>query len=116
MSIIRREAPPPTESWDALREWSRHTWWERYRASLLVMLPFTTLVIGLATVALFFAEFSLRSAKLMAIIWAIAVPVTALGYMRKMSRAAAQVPPISPASLDPNTAVDIRSSRPEPPN
>ena len=116
MSLFRREAPPPPESWEALREWSLHTWWERYRASLLVMLPFTTVVVGLATVALFFAEFSWRSAKLMAMLWVIGVPITALGYMRKMSRAAAQVPPITPASLDPNTAVDIRSSRPEPPN
>lgn len=116
MSIIRREAPPPTEAWDALREWSRQSWWQRYRISFRVMLPFTTIVIALATVALLVAEFSWRSGKMMLIIWLIAVPVAALGYMRKMARAAAQVPPITPASLDPNTAVDIRSERPQPPH
>ncbi len=79
------------------------------------MLPFTTLVVAVATVALLYAEFSLRSGLMMLIIWLIALPVTALGYMRKMARTAAQVPPISPASLDPNTAVDMRSSRPQPP-
>jgi hypothetical protein len=116
MSIIRREAPPPTDAWDELREWSRRSWWERYRASLMVMLPFTTLVVALASVALLIAEFSWRSGKMMLIIWVIGVPITALGYMRKVGRAAAQVPPISPASLDPNTAVDIRGPRPKAPD
>ncbi len=116
MSIIRREAPPPTEAWDALREWSRQSWWQRFRASLLVMLPFTSLVVAAATAVLLYAELSWRSAKMMFIIWLITLPLTALGYMRKMERAAAQVPPITPASLDPNTAVDIRSERPQPPH
>lgn len=115
MSIVRREAPPPTEAWDELREWSHQSWWRRYQTSLLVMLPFTSLVVAAATVVLLFAEFSWRSGKMMLIIWCIGVPITALGYLRKMDRAAAQVPPITPASLDPNTAVDMRSERARPP-
>jgi hypothetical protein len=114
MSILRRDAPPPSETWDALREWSRQSWWARYRASLLVMLPFTTIVLALAGAAMLVAEFSMRSATLIFVLWLVGVPVTALGYMRRMSRAAAQVPPISPASLNPTTAVDIRGNRESP--
>ncbi|MBL8309548.1 MAG: hypothetical protein JNL19_03900 [Burkholderiales bacterium] len=109
MSLLRRDAPPPVEAWDALREWSQQSGWHRYLASLRVMLPFTSVIIGLAAVALLYAEPSLRSVKLVLGLWAFGVPVTALGYMRRMNRAAAQVPPITPASLDPTTAVDIRS-------
>ena len=116
MSVLRRDAPPPPEAWDDLREWSRQTWWARYRASLLVMLPFTSLVMAMGGVALLIAEFSWRSVVLIAVLWAIGVPLTALGYMRRMSRAAALVPPISPASLNPTTAVDIRGSRERPRN
>lgn len=116
MSLLRRDAPPPMEAWDALREWSQQSWWHRYRASLRVMVPFVSVMIALAAAALLYAEPSLRSAKLALGLWAVGVPVTALGYMRRMNRAAAQVPPITPASLDPTTAVDIRSGRrPEPP-
>jgi hypothetical protein len=104
------------EAWDALREWSQQSWWRRYRASLWAMLPFTTIMMALAAAALLVAEPSWRSAKLALGLWAIGVPVTALGYLRRMNRAAALVPPITPASLDPTTAVDIRSGRrPEPP-
>lgn len=114
MSILRRDAPPPNEAWEALREWSRHSWWERYRASLLVMLPFTSVVMALAAVGLLVAEFSWRSAGLILMLWLIAVPVSALGHMRRMSRAAALVPPMTPASLNPTTAVDIRGNRERP--
>ena len=103
MSLLRRDAPPPAEAWEALREWSRQSWWARYRASLMVMLPFTTLVLAMAAIAL-----------LIVVLWAIGVPVTALGYMRRMARSAALVPPISAASQNPTTAVDIRGNRNRP--
>lgn len=115
MSLLRRDAPPPEEMWDVLRDWSQRTWWQRYRMSLMVMLPFTSVVMALAAVALLFAEFSWRSAALIASLWAIGVPLTALGYMRRVNRSAALVPPITPASRNPTTAVDIRGSRPRPP-
>ena len=111
MSMFRRDVPPPTEAWEGLREWANQSWWNRYRAGLLVMLPFVSFIIALAGVALLVAEPSWRTAKWVGGMWAIGVPLTALGYMRRMGRAAAQVPPISPASSNPTTAVDIRSSR-----
>ena len=111
MSLFRRDTPPPTAAWEGLREWARQSWWQRYRVSVLVMLPFTTLVLALAGIGLLFAEPSWRSARLIAVLWIVAVPITALGYMRRMGRAAAQVPPISAASLNPTTAVDIRDNR-----
>mgnify|MGYP001289261532 CR=1 FL=1 len=114
MSLLRRDAPPPAEAWEALREWSRQSWWARYRASLMVMLPFTTLVLAMAAIALLIAEPSWRSVKLIVVLWAIGVPVTALGYMRRMARSAALVPPISAASQNPTTAVDIRGNRNRP--
>lgn len=113
MSWLRRETPPPTESWEGLREWARHSWWHRYRASVLVMFPFSTLVLVIASIALLFAEPSWRSVRLLAALWVACVLLTGLGYMRRMGRAAAQVPPISAASLDPATAVDIRGGRRE---
>ena len=111
MSLLQRDAPPPTESWEALREWSRQSWWQRYRVSLMVMAPFTTIVLALAGVGLLIAEPSWRSAQLTGVLWVIGVPLTALGNMRRMARAAAQVPPISEASRNPTTAVDIRCNR-----
>ena len=111
MSLLRPDLPPPTDSWDALREWSRQSWWQRYRVSLMVMAPFTTVVLVLAGVGLLIAETSWRSAQLIAVLWVIGVPLTALGNMRRMARAAAQVPPISEASRNPTTAVDIRGNR-----
>jgi hypothetical protein len=111
MSLFRRDSPPPTESWEGLREWSRQAWWQRFRVSLRVMTPFTTLVLALAALGLLMAEFSLRSAALMVVIWVVGVPVTALGYLRRIDRAAAQVPPITSASSNPTTAVDIRGNR-----
>lgn len=111
MSLLRRDVPPPTEAWEALREWARQSWWQRFRVALLVMTPFTTLVLVLAGVGLLFAEPSWRSARLIAVLWVVCIPLTALGYMRRMGRAAAQVPPITAASLNPTTAVDIRGNR-----
>ena len=111
MSMFRRETPPPTEAWESLREWSNQSWWGRYRSSVLVMLPFVSFIIALAGIALFVAEPSWRTAKWVGGLWAFGVPVTALGYMRRMNRSAAMVPPISSASLNPTTAVDIRGNR-----
>ena len=111
MSFLRRDVPPPTEAWESLREWANDSWWHRYLASLRVMLPFVSFIIGLAAIALFIVEPSWRTAKWVGGMWAVGIPVTALGYMRRMNRAAAHVPPISAASNNPTTAVDIRSSR-----
>jgi len=111
MSLLRKDTPPPQEAWETLRAWAQQSWWERYRISLLMMLPFVSAVLAVAALALLFAEPSWRSVKLIAGLWAFAVPVTALGYMRRMARSAALIPPISPASLDPTTAVDIRGNR-----
>ncbi len=111
MSLLRRDVPPPTESWEGLREWARQSWWQRFRESLLLMLPFTTVLLLLAGVILLFAESSWRSVRLIALLWLVSVPLAGLGHMRRMGRAAAQVPPISAASLDPTTAVDMRSGQ-----
>lgn len=111
MSFLRRDTPPPTESWEALREWARQSWWHRFRESVLLMLPFTTVLLLVAGVALLFAEASWRSVQLIAILWLVCVPLAGLGHMRRLGRAAAQVPPISQASQNPTTAVDIRGGR-----
>lgn len=116
MNMFRRDAPPPTEAWESLREWANQSWWQRYRASLLVMLPLVSFIIALAGIALFIAEPSWRTAKWIGGLWVFGVSVTALGYTRRMSRTAAMVPPISAASLNPTTAVDIRSNRPQAPD
>ena len=52
MSIIDRNVPPPQGGVGHLREWSRQSWWQRYRMSLLVMLPVTTMVMLIAGVAI----------------------------------------------------------------
>ena len=111
MSLFQRDVPPPAEAWEGLRDWARQPWWVRYKAAVLVMLPFTSVVLILAGAGLLIAEPSWRSAKLIGVMWLIGVPVTALGFMRRIGRAAAQVPPISAASLNPTTAVDIRGNR-----
>ena len=111
MSLFRRDTPPPTAAWEGLREWARHSWWHRFRESLLLMLPFTTVMLLVAGVILLFAESSWRSVRLIAILWVVCVPLAGLGHMRRMGRAAAQVPPISAASLDPTTAVDLRGGQ-----
>jgi hypothetical protein len=110
MSLLRRDTPPPTDSWERLREWARHSWWHRFRESVLMMLPFTTVLLLLAGVILLFAESSWRSVRLIGALWAVCVPLAGLGQMRRLDRSAAQVPPISAASLNPTTAVDIRSA------
>ena len=88
MSLLRPDAPPPTAAWEGLREWSRQSWWQRYRMSLVAMAPFTTIVLALAGVALLFAEASWRSVQLIAVLWVICVPLTAHGHMRRIGRSA----------------------------
>jgi hypothetical protein len=111
MSLLRRDAPPPPESWDDLREWSCQSWYTRFRAATMVMLPFSTLIMVVAAGVLLYAEPSWRTARLIVMLWVTAVFLTGLGYKRRMDRAAAQVPPITPASQNPTTAVDIRGRR-----
>ncbi len=111
MSLLRRDTPPPTESWERLREWARQSWWQRFRESVLLMLPFTTVLLLLSGVILLFAESSWRSVRLIGALWVVCVPLAGLGHMRRMGRAAAQVPPISAASRNPTTAVDIRGNK-----
>ena len=114
MSLLRPDVPPPAEAWEGLREWARQSWWQRYRMALIMMAPFTTIVMALAGVALMIAEPSWRSARMIAVLWVIGVPLVALGQMRRVARAAALVPPITPASQNPTTAVDIRGTRERP--
>ena len=114
MSLFRRDVVPPEEAWDGLREWACQSWWRRFRSCLSVMLPFSSILLAFAGVGLLIAEPSWRTAKVIAVLWIIAVPATALGYMRRMGRAAALVPPITPASQNPTTAVDIRGNRERP--
>jgi hypothetical protein len=109
MSFLNPTPTPPEESWDTLREWRLQSFLTRYKVGLAVMLRLMTLVVGLAGIALFIAEPSARTAVLVIVLWLIAVPVGALGYVRKMDRMASRVP-ITPASNNPTTTVDITSN------
>jgi hypothetical protein len=111
MGLFTATPPPPPDSHETLREWKLQPYSQRYRVALFVMLRLISVVVVLAGIALFIAEPSWRSIKLIAAIWIIAIPVTAVGYVRKMDRMAAMVPPISAASKDPTTTVDIRRPR-----
>ncbi len=108
MSFLSPQPIPPEDSWDTLREWRMQPFSMRYRTGLAVMLRLMTLVVGMAGVALFFVEPSLRTALLVIGLWLFSIPLTALGYVRKMDRMAASVP-VSPAANSPTTTVDIRS-------
>jgi hypothetical protein len=81
---------------------------EKFKIGLAVAVRIITLVVGLAGAALLFLEPSLRTLGLVAVLWAVGVPLAAIGYVRKMDRMAARVP-VSPASRNPTTAVDIRA-------
>jgi hypothetical protein len=108
MGLFNATPPPPLDSHETLREWKVQPYSKRYRVALFVMLRLISVVVAVAGIALFIAEPSWRSVKLIAVIWIIGIPVTAIGYVRKMDKMAAAVPPISPASKDPTTTVDIR--------
>jgi hypothetical protein len=107
MSLLSPTPTPPEDSWDTLREWRMQTFWQRYKIGIAVMLRVISLVVGIAGIALFFVEPSLRTAKLVAALWLISIPLCALGYVRKMDRMAGRVP-VSPARDDPTTTVDIQ--------
>jgi hypothetical protein len=107
MSLLSPTPTPPEDSWDTLREWRMQTFWQRYKVGIAVMLRLMTLVVGIAGIALFFVEPSMRTAKLVVALWVVSVPLGALGYVRKMDRMAANVP-VSPARNDPTTTVDIQ--------
>jgi hypothetical protein len=109
MGLFANTPPPPLEEHDTLREWKAQPFSKRYRVGLAVMIRMMSFVVALAGVALFIAEPSWRSVTFTLIIWLVSVPLTAFGYVRKMDRAAASVPPISAASKDPTTTVDIRT-------
>lgn len=107
MSFLTPTPTPPEDSWDTLREWRMQPFIARYKIGLAVMLRLMTLVVGIAGIALFIAEPSQKSALLALALWLISIPLGALGYVRKMDRMAARIP-VSPASKDPTTTVDIR--------
>jgi hypothetical protein len=112
VSLFSLQTTPPEDSWDTLREWRMQRFAERYKIGLAVAVRLISMVVGLAGIALLIVEPSLRTLGLIAALWAFGVPVAALGYVRKMDRMAARVP-ISPANLNPTTAVDIRSNEPK---
>jgi hypothetical protein len=107
MSLLSRDVPPPIDTHDTLREWRMQPYSKRFRVGLSVMVRVVSAVLALAGIALMIAEPSLRSAALIGVLWLVGVPITALGYVRKMDRMAALVP-ITPASTSPTTTVDIR--------
>ncbi|MGL4230698.1 MAG: hypothetical protein ACRDAM_15530 [Casimicrobium sp.] len=108
MSLLTPTPVPPEDAWDTLREWRMQSFSKRYKVGLAVMLRLMSLVVGLAGIALFFLEPSMRTAVLVAGLWCVSVPLGALGYVRKMDRMAASVP-VSPARNDPTTTVDMRT-------
>ncbi len=109
VSFLSPQVTPPEDSWDTLREWRMQRYGEKLKIGFAVAVRLITLVVGLAGVALLIAEPSSRTLVLIAILWAVGVPLAAIGYVRKMDRMAARVP-ISPASTNPTTAVDIGAS------
>jgi hypothetical protein len=108
MSLFSPTPIPPEDSWDTLREWRMQTFVARYKIGLAVALRIISLVVLLAGAALLFLEPSKRTVFLIVTIWCIGVPLAALGYVRKMDRMAARVP-ITPATKNPTTTVDITS-------
>jgi MFS family permease len=108
MSLLSQTPTPPEDSWDTLREWRMRTYWQRYKVAIAVMLRLISVVVAFAAIALFFLEPSWRTVFLVLAMWCIAVPLCAVGYVRKMDRLALRVP-ISPARNDPTTTVDIQT-------
>lgn len=106
MIFLSPQVTPPEDSWDTLREWRMQRYGEKLKIGFAVAVRLISLVVGLAGAALLIAEPSARTLVLIFVLWAIGVPLAAIGYVRKMDRMAARVP-ISPASSNPTTAVDI---------
>ncbi len=111
MSVLSPNIPPPLDQHDTLRAWKTQPFSARYFVALKVMLRVISFVVLLAGVALMIAEPSWRTATLIVGMWLVGVPLTALGYVRKMDRLAAQTPPISPRNESPTTTIDIRQRR-----
>jgi hypothetical protein len=110
VSFLSPNVAPPEDSWDTLREWRMQGFWSRYKIGLAVALRIISIVIALAGAALLFLEPSARTVALIAGLWVFGVLLAALGYVRKMDRMAARVP-VTPASRNPTTAVDIRGGQ-----
>jgi hypothetical protein len=94
-----------------LQAWRQQPFGARYRTALAVVVRLLSLAFGVAGVAFFAFEPSARTALLVLGLWAITVPLAALGYVRKLDRLARRAPPISPARRDPKTATDIRRAK-----
>lgn len=112
MSLFANTAPPAEDTHDTLREWRMQSFGQRYWVALMVMLRLISVVVLIAGIGLFISEPSWRSVTFTIIIWLIAIPLTALGYVKKVDRMAALVPSISSANPDPTTTVDIRRNSP----
>ncbi|TAG04693.1 MAG: hypothetical protein EAZ37_16315 [Burkholderiales bacterium] len=111
MSLLSPNIPPSIEHHDTLREWRLQPFSKRYWVAVKVMARVVSFVVLLAGIALLIAEPSVRSLILIALMWLVGVPLTALGYVRKMDRLAAQAPALSPRSSSPTTTIDIRQRR-----
>jgi hypothetical protein len=75
-----------------LLAWREQAWSVRYRQALGFVVRVLSIVFALTTVALLLLEPSWRTIAGMLVLWAIAVPFTALGYMRKLDRMAGRIP------------------------
>jgi hypothetical protein len=111
VSLLSPNIPPSIEHHDTLREWRSQPFSRRYLVALKVMARVVSFVVLLAGIALLIAEPSARSLMLIGAMWIVGVPLTALGYVRKMDRLAAQAPALSPGSTSPTTTIDIRQRR-----
>ncbi len=94
-----------------LQAWRQQPFSARFRTALAVVVRLLTLGFAVAGVAFFALEPTLRTVLFVLGLWAVAVPLAALGYVRKLDRMARRAPPISPARRDPNTATDIRRTK-----
>lgn len=82
----------PEESRPLLEAWRTQPFAVRYRAALAVALRLLTLVFAAAGLGFLALEPTLRTALFVVALWALAVPLAALGYMRKLDRLARGMP------------------------
>lgn len=106
MSLLSPNIPPTGDQHDTLRAWRAQPFSARYFVAVKVMLRVISFVVLLAGVALMIAEPSGRTVVLIVGMWLVGVPLTALGYVRKMDRLAAQAPPVSSGNRRPATSDD----------
>lgn len=102
---------PPERDWPMLQAWRQQGFSVRYRTALALVARLLTLVFAVAGIAFFALEPTLRTVLFVVGLWAVTVPLAALGYVRKLDRLARRAPPISPAQRDPKTATDIRRTK-----